>query len=198
MSFAVGCIVRLLPTWHCGQIGTRTEEAVMTAATDVGFVEMRIAKVVGVQPTQGEIFEYVVLAEVSGDRQLCIQVGRSEAMYLAATLGGMEWGRPMTYQFAAALLRALGGRLRQVRIDRLVETAYGATVEVEGPLGIESVDARPSDALNLVTLVAAPVFVALGVLEDCEARRAGDSDEAVLLRRALAAAPMTLRTMGMT
>jgi len=170
----------------------------MTAATDVGFVEMGILKVVEVQPTEGEIFDYVVLAEVSGDRQLCIQVGGSEAMYLAANLDGMEWGRPMTYQFAAALVRALGGRLRQVRIDRLVETAYGAAVEVEGPLGIEAVDARPSDALNLVALAAAPVLVALGVLEDCEARRAADSEEAVLLRRALAAAPMTLITMGMT
>jgi len=43
----------------------------------------------------------------------------------------------MTYQLAAALVRGLGGRVRQVRIDRLVEGACGATVELEGPLGIQ-------------------------------------------------------------
>jgi bifunctional DNase/RNase len=68
----------------------------------------------------------------------------------------------MTYPFAAALVHALGGRVRQVRIDRLVEGPYAATVEVEGPLGLESVDARPSDVLNLVVLVDAPIFAALG------------------------------------
>jgi hypothetical protein len=39
----------------------------------------------------------------------------------------------MTPPFAAGLLHAFGGRIRQVRIDRLVEvrggTAYGSTVE---------------------------------------------------------------------
>jgi hypothetical protein len=41
----------------------------MTTATDVGFVEMRIAKVVGLA-ADDELFDYVVLEEVAGDRQL--------------------------------------------------------------------------------------------------------------------------------
>jgi bifunctional DNase/RNase len=48
--------------------------------------------------------------------------------------------------------------------------AYAATVEVDGPNGAELVDARSSDALNLAALTA----------------------EAVLMRRALAARPMTI------
>jgi bifunctional DNase/RNase len=44
----------------------------------------------------------------------------------------------------------------------VVEDAYAATVEVEGPPGMQSVDARPSDALNLASLVQAPIFAALG------------------------------------
>jgi hypothetical protein len=54
---------------------------------------------------------------------------------------------------------SLGGHLRQVRIDRLVEGSYAATVEIEGPLGPQSVDARASDALNLAAITSAPVFV---------------------------------------
>jgi bifunctional DNase/RNase len=57
-------------------------------------------------------------------------------------------------------VQALGGWVRQVRIDRVVEETYLATVEVEGPPGMQSVDARPSDALNLAALVQAPIFAA--------------------------------------
>jgi hypothetical protein len=30
----------------------------------------------------------------------------------------------MTYQFTVALMRSLGGRVREVRLDRIVEGAY--------------------------------------------------------------------------
>ena len=103
----------------------------------------------------------------------------------------------MTYQFVAAVVQALGGRVRQVRIDRVVEETYIATVEVDGPPGVQPVDARPSDALNLATLVQAPIFVAPEVLQEAEARRQGDSPEAARLRRALVVPPMTIEQGGM-
>ena len=132
---------------------------------------------------------------MAGDRQLPIEIGWAEAFSLAARLGGITWPRPMTYQFVAALLQAFGGRVRRVRIDRVVEEAYVATVEVDGPPGVQAVDARPSDALNLAVLVQAPIFVAPEVLHEAEARRAGDSPGAARLRRALAAPPMTVEKL---
>jgi bifunctional DNase/RNase len=54
------------------------------------------------------------------------------------------------------------------------------------------VDARSSDALNLAALTAAPILAALEVLEDSDRRQEGDSAEAVLMRRALAAGPMMI------
>jgi len=100
-------------------------------------------------------------------------------------------------QFAAGLVRALGGRVRRVCIDRLIPIpggmAFGSVVEVEGPAGTELVDARPSDALNLVALMPAPVFAAPEVLAEAAARMAGDSADAVLLRRALELEQMTVR-----
>jgi bifunctional DNase/RNase len=159
---------------------------------------MRIAKVVGLATAEDELFHYVVLEELSGDRQLAIAIGQPEAFSLAARLGGIAWPRPRTYQFAAGLVQALGGRVRQVQIDRVVEETYIGAVEVEGPLGGESVDARPSDALNLVALVQAPIFVAPEVLQEAEARRTGDSPEAARLRRALVAPSMTIESAGMS
>ena len=169
----------------------------MTTATEIGYVEMRIAKVVGLAAAEDEPLHYVVLQELAGDRELTIAIGQPEAFSLAARLGGIAWPRPMTYQFAAALVQALGGRVRQVQINRVVEETYIATAEVEGPLGVESVDARPSDALNLVALMQAPIFVAPEVLQEAEGRRTGDSPEAARLRRALVAPPMTIESVGM-
>jgi hypothetical protein len=170
----------------------------MATIADTGFVEMRLGKVVGVVTAEGEASCCVVLDGPSEDRHLPIQIGQTEAFNLSATLTGEEFARPMSPQFAAGLLHALGGRVRQVRIDRLVPAfgggaAYGATVEVASASGVELVDARPSDALNLVALVPAPIFAAPEVLADAEARLEGDSPEATLLRRALECEQMTVR-----
>jgi bifunctional DNase/RNase len=167
-------------------------EPIMTTATGVGFIEMRIRKVVVAGDADDDPFECIVLDEVHGDRHLVIQVGSSEAFSLAATLGGIGFGRPMTYQFTAALVASLRGRVRQVRIDRVVEGAYASTVEVEGPSGTGVVDARSSDALNLAALAGAAVFAAPEVLDDGERRQQGDSAEAALLRRALDLPPVTV------
>ena len=50
----------------------------MTPATAVGYLEMRIAKVVGLA-TDEEQSQCVVLEEVAGDRQLPIEIGWAEA-----------------------------------------------------------------------------------------------------------------------
>jgi uncharacterized protein len=163
----------------------------MVAATEIGFVRMRVSKVVGLND-EDRVGEFVVLNELDGDRHLVIQIGSAEAFALAASLGDVEWGRPMTYQFMAELVRSLGGRIREIRLDGLVSGAYAATVEAEGPHGVELVDARSSDALNLAVLVGAPIVVALEMVEDSDRRQAGDSAEAVLMRRALTAPPTTI------
>jgi len=164
----------------------------MTAAADSGLMPMRVSKAVALG-NGDHLSAFMVLDDLEGDRHLVIGVGDAEAFALGASLQGLQWGRPMTYQFAAALVRGLGGRVREVRLDRIVEGAYAATVEVEGPQGVVLVDARSSDALNLAVLAQAPVFVAPEMLADCIARQEADSAEAALLKRAIAAGPMAVR-----
>ena len=165
----------------------------MPAITDVSFIEMRIAKAVGFGPPLAEQpFQCVVLDELSGDRHVVFEIGDAEAFSLAASLQGLEFGRPMTYQFAVALLRSLGGQVRQVRVDRLVDGVYAATVEVEGSLGVQLIDARASDALNLAALMSAPIFVSAEVMDDSTRRQEEDSAEARLLRLAPTVLPMTI------
>ena len=168
----------------------------MTSLTDIDFVPMRLGKVVAMDTEDGPSF-CAVLVGVTQDTRLPIWIGETEGFYLSATLTGVQFGRPMSHQFAAGLLRTLGGRSRQVRIDRLIEarvgTVYVSTVEVEGPSGVTLVDARPSDALNLVALVPAPILVARDLLADVEAKLEGDSPEAILLRRVMEAEQTTIQ-----
>src|SRR5215831_8808427 len=164
----------------------------MVAATVTSLVPMRVSKAVALTDSD-DISEFMVLEELDGDRHLLIQAGHPETFALAASLQGLPWGRPMTYQFTVALVHGLGGRVREIRLDRVIDGAYAATVEVEGPQGVALVDARSSDALNLAVLTQAPVFVAPQMLADCIGRQQADSAEAALLWRAIAAGPMAVR-----
>jgi bifunctional DNase/RNase len=168
------------------------KEVVVIAVTDTGVVRMRVSKAVGVQ--DGEFnAHFMVLDELDGDRHLVIPVCQAQAFDLAASLQGWQLGRPLTYQFTAALVRGLDGRVVDVTLDRIVlEVAYAATVKVEGPQRTALVDARASDALNLAVLTDAPVFAAPDVLAYCTGRQAGDSAEATLMRRAVTAHPVTI------
>lgn len=106
----------------------------------------------------------VFLEEIDGERRLPIWVGEAEATALAVQLEQIAVPRPLTYAFAAAVLRAAGGALREVRIDRLEADVFYATAVVVGADGEQTIDARPSDALNLAVLLDAPIRVAGEVL----------------------------------
>ena len=107
---------------------------------------------------------FVVLNEVNGERSFPIWIGEAEAAALALHLERVSLPRPLTYAFAAQVLTAAGGRLEEVRIDRLDGDVYYATAVVAGPEGDREVDARPSDALNLAMLLEAPIRVTEEIL----------------------------------
>ena len=169
----------------------------MPAVTDTGFVPMRVSKVTALGQDAGDhVAFYVVLDETGGGRQLVILIGQEEALSLASTLDRKEWPRPMTYQFMAALVPALDGRVRRVRLDRVINGAYAAMVEVESAAGVKrGIDARSSDALNLAVLLGIPIFVAPEMLDDRARRMEGDSPEALMARCALTTPAMTFVRM---
>jgi bifunctional DNase/RNase len=136
------------------------KEESMEEEAAASLVEMRVADV-WQPPRDGDKprTTVVVLREVEGPGHLLMWIGLFEGEALAVALEKKEMPRPMTYAFTASLLQAAGGRLREVRISRLVEITYYAEVVVESPNGTQSVDARPSDALNLAVLMGVPIRV---------------------------------------
>jgi uncharacterized protein len=116
---------------------------------------MRIADVLKVPAPPGCYI--VLLEERDGQRQLLIWIAGAEATSMALRLAGMGLpARPLGWDLTAVLVEALGGRLVEVRVDRLDQSTFYATVVVDGPQGPAEVDARPSDALNLALVIGVP------------------------------------------
>ena len=129
----------------------------MSAVTQQEFIEMRVRDVRKAPDSPNPDAHVVLLEERGGDRRLAIWIGREQAFWLAWCLEAAEGFRPGPYDMTANAIEALGGQVREVRIDRLSDTTFYATIALDGPAGAAEVDARPSDALNLALTVGAPI-----------------------------------------
>ncbi|HUA45905.1 MAG TPA: bifunctional nuclease domain-containing protein [Solirubrobacteraceae bacterium] len=136
---------------------------------DLTLVPVRIADLRRTAATKPEPLRHVVfLAELNGDRRMPIWIGATEATALAVILESVELPRPGPYHFAASLLHAAGGELREVRIVKLTDSVFFAQVVLAGGT---AVDARPSDALTLATLTGSPIYIAEDVLRQADERQ---------------------------
>ena len=139
----------------------------MPTATERDFLDMPVTDVRRI-PAPGQDHYVVLLQEPQSGRRLPIWIGRETALEIAFRLLGSTFGRPLGSDLSARLVEALGGALREVRIDRLSEGTYYAVIVVDGPQGTTEVDARPSDARALALVVGAPVRADRAVVEATE------------------------------
>ena len=141
----------------------------MPTATDRDFLDMRVSDVRRITH-DGQDHHVVVLQEPEGGRRLPIWIGHEHALELALRLlgHGSQLARPLASDLAARLVHALGGSLREVRIDRLTGGTYYAVIVVDSRQGTTEVDARPSDALALALVVGAPVRAVVDTSEFSE------------------------------
>jgi bifunctional DNase/RNase len=146
----------------------------MPTATDRDLLSMRVSDVRRIAHA-GQDHHVVLLQERESNRRLPIWIGREHAIELALRLlgRGSQLARPLGSDLSARLVQALDGSVREVRIDRLTEGTYYAVIVVDGPQGATEVDARPSDALALSLVAAAPIRVDRAIVETVE------SDETV-------------------
>jgi bifunctional DNase/RNase len=152
-------------------------ENLMTTSVEQQMIEMRVVDVrrrTAATDTVPAPRSVVVLREVSGERRLPIWVGNWEADAIAMLLEKLKVPRPLTHAFTASLLRAGGVRMIDVRIHRLAEETFYAQVVLQGALGEQAVDARPSDCIALALELSAPIYVATDVLTAVQA--AGEPD----------------------
>ena len=109
-------------------------------------------------PDRRERFFIALDAAAPDDaRRLLIGVGDAEATALSFSLQRLVFPRPLTYQFMASLVEAAGSAVRSVRVTGRRDGIFYAQVMLRGGA---TVDARPSDAINLAAVTGAPVLVA--------------------------------------
>ena len=116
----------------------------------------------GVAPTS--VGNAVVLMDEAARRGLVLSVGGTEALSIALRLDQRKLDRPQVRDLLDAAVRKLGGDVTSVRLTRIEDNVFYASVLVTKDGKPVEIDARPSDAIALAIGDGVPVFVAEGVL----------------------------------
>ncbi|HWQ11907.1 MAG TPA: bifunctional nuclease domain-containing protein [Roseiflexaceae bacterium] len=130
--------------------------------SDTDLVEVTIESVRKSLMTQHRV---VVLRQQDGARDLSIWVGTFEGDMIQWALEGRQTERPMTHDMALRLLASLGAEVRQVVVNKILDTTFYAEITLAAGEQTHVVDARPSDALALAARTGAPIRVARAVME---------------------------------
>jgi RNA polymerase sigma-70 factor (ECF subfamily) len=156
----------------------------MVANDTETMVPMELREVLRTRGNEWPAAHAVVLAEVGGQRVLPIWIGESEATWLALAIEKADVPRPGTYALMARTIEAMGGRLLEVRISRLTDEVFYAEVVCEDSRGTRrTIDARPSDALNLAAILQAPIVAAPAVIEAAGTGRTAERMHRVLTEK---------------
>ncbi len=130
-------------------------------------VKVTIADVIQ-QEYKGTQAYVVVLWDQSDYRLLPIWVGKWEGESIAIGLREHSHPRPLTFNFMANLLEAVGASLESVRIEAIREGTFYAVVKLKSGDRVREVDARPSDAIALALHLDSPIYIAEEVLEQAK------------------------------
>jgi RNA polymerase sigma factor (sigma-70 family) len=108
----------------------------------------------------------VILMDEDRQRLLPIWIGPFEGNYIAMQLLGDNLiPRPLTYDFLVNILTATGAVLEEVQISDLQSNTYYATVKLRVGDTVQSIDARPSDAMALALRLKRKIYIAEEILE---------------------------------
>ncbi len=137
-------------------------------------ISVTIADVVKFKPTEtfaprsplapGGLWHVILLKDEAGERVLPIWVGPYEGESIATGMEKFSTPRPMAYDFMASLLKALGARVEEVRVETLKDNTFYAIVRVRTGRTVREIDARPSDVMALAVRAGSPIFVAEDVM----------------------------------
>jgi RNA polymerase sigma factor (sigma-70 family) len=156
----------------------RTEANRMTTTGAERWADVTVTEIRRSDDEPGQRKHIMFLAErAEPHRRLPMWIGPAEAAVMALTLEAVETPRPFPAKLGVSLLEAAGSGIEEVRITRLLKSVFYASVLVRGPSGVQEVDARPSDAVNLALVAGAPIRVEESLLESalatsCEAEAA--------------------------
>jgi len=119
-----------------------------------------------VRMTVHGLFEDVVLLmDPDHQKVVPIAVADAEALSIRLRLAKRPFVRPLTHDLMDSVLARLGDRVESVRVERVEDDSFVATVVIDDHGKRLEFDARSSDAIALALGNDAPIFVAKKVLE---------------------------------
>ena len=136
-------------------------------------VRMELSRIFIREMTDMQIIE---LTEVDGDRTFPIVIGLPEAFAIERRLKGIEIPRPQTHDLLASVIDHLGGTLKEIVVNDLVDGTFYAKLIIDQDGEELEVDSRPSDAIALGVAENVPIYVAEQVLDQTEADASADFD----------------------
>lgn len=136
-------------------------------------VRMELSRIFIREMTDMQIIE---LTEIDGDRTFPIVIGLPEAFAIERRLKGIEIPRPQTHDLLASTIEHLGGTLKEIIVNDLVDGTFYAKLIIEQDGQEVEVDSRPSDAIALGVAENVPIYVAEQVLDQTEADASSDFD----------------------
>jgi hypothetical protein len=110
--------------------------------------------------------QVIELTETGGTRTFPIVIGLPEAFAIDRRIKGTQIPRPQTHDLLAETIRALGGRLREIRITHLDAGTFFAQLVIDRDGEVIEVDSRPSDAIALGVADGVPILVDESVLSE--------------------------------
>ena len=122
-------------------------------------LENREVRVRGLGPVSPESC-VLILEELAGSRLLPIFASLADGEAIARTVAGAPPPRPLTHDLLVATVQAVGWSVVRVVVSDVKEGAFYARIDLARE-GVElSVDARPTDAVNVALRAGCPIFVA--------------------------------------
>lgn len=111
-----------------------------------------------------------------GERILPIWIGETEAQSIATELLGIQTPRPLTHDLIKKIILTMGGEIVRVIVTDLIDNTFFAAIEIKLSNGkLETMDARPSDALALALRFRADIFVESKVMDKAIQNESTDS-----------------------
>jgi len=137
-------------------------------------IEMKV-RAVALDPVTN--MPVVVLTNPEGNEVLSIWIGTFEANAIAMKLENVEMPRPMTHDLIVNILNTLNAPVEYIHINDLKSNTYYAEIVLNVNGQKVSIDARPSDAINVALRCDAPIYVSPHVIENAKAENTVEMDE---------------------
>lgn len=128
-------------------------------------VEMELFGVRVQMPTNTPI---LLLRETTGRRRVVpIYIGGPEAHAIDLALSGTPTARPMTHDLMAEVIESLGAALERIVVTELREGTFFAELFLRNSDGgVQTLSARPSDAVALAVRTGSPIFAEEALIDE--------------------------------